>query len=407
MAMGVTLATGALLLSSPAKAQERGRAAGFRVDFRLNSSTISTSYMHTGETLRALADSIAAAGIANIDSLNVRSFSSPEGRHGYNLRLSERRADAIGDYLRLTYPSLADRISISAGGESWQLFREQVTSDPSLSEEQRPELLRIIGSDASAEEKKTMLRAYDGKLWAELVRSWFPEMRRSFITLKWTESRTAFPSVPALDGDRFPTPEAVAPESGISAADSRDTRRRRTVFALKTNLLYDAVTALNFELEVPLGERFSIAIEDVFPWWNWGPGGNKYCFQIWEMGIELRRWFSGTPGHGRLCGHFVAPYIMSGIYDLQWDRSLCLQGEFVSAGISYGFSFPVGKVCNLELAVSAGFLSSDWRHYQPDGDYGQLYRDPFRYGKLSYFGPTKLKVSAVFPIRMKYGRASR
>ena len=41
--------------------------------------------------------------------------------------------------------------------------------------------------------------------------------------------------------------------------------------ALKTNLLLDAVTAVNAEIEFPIGKHFSILVEDIFPWWSWGP----------------------------------------------------------------------------------------------------------------------------------------
>ena len=70
---------------------------------------------------------------------------------------------------------------------------------------------------------------------------------------------------------------------------------RKTIIALKTNLLYDLITALNFEIEIPIGNKFSIAVEDVFPWWSWGPHDRKYCFQMWEMGIEP---FVEVPAHG-------------------------------------------------------------------------------------------------------------
>ena len=61
--------------------------------------------------------------------------------------------------------------------------------------------------------------------------------------------------------------------------------------ALKTNLLYDAVTALNIEFEVPIGKQWSVAVENLFPWWEFN---NKYCFQLWEMGAEGRYWFHRT-----------------------------------------------------------------------------------------------------------------
>ena len=94
---------------------------------------------------------------------------------------------------------------------------------------------------------------------------------------------------------------------------------RKTIIALKTNLLYDLITALNFEIEIPIGNKFSIAVEDVFPWWSWGPHDRKYCFQMWEMGIEPRWWFRRTDEREVLTGQFFGVYGMSAKYDFQWN----------------------------------------------------------------------------------------
>ena len=52
----------------------------------------------------------------------------------------------------------------------------------------------------------------------------------------------------------------------------------------------------------------------------------------------------------------------------------------------------------MEFSVSAGYISSDYRHYQPDDGYDHLYRDKFKVGRMSWSGPTKLKVSLVLPL---------
>ena len=52
----------------------------------------------------------------------------------------------------------------------------------------------------------------------------------------------------------------------------------------------------------------------------------------------------------------------------------------------------------MEFSVSAGFLRTDYRHYQPDPGYEHLFRDKYNVGTVSWFGPTKLKVSLVIPI---------
>ena len=196
----------------------------------------------------------------------------------------------------------------------------------------------------------------------------------------------------------------------LAKADSTYIRPKKMIAAVKTNLLYDAVTALNVEVEVPIGRHFSVMVEDVFPWWE---TKNKYCFQMWEMGLEGRYWFKGWDPDGRekLRGLFAGVYAMSSKYDFQWDRDINLQGEYWSAGVSAGYAMPIGrrKRVNLEFSLAVGPMHTVFRHYQPTQSYDKLIRDPYNAGidyKTGqwYFGPTKAKVSLVVPICVPTGK---
>ena len=89
---------------------------------------------------------------------------------------------------------------------------------------------------------------------------------------------------------------------------------------------------------------------------------------------------------------------MSGKYDFQWEKELCYQGEYWSAGITYGYALPICKWANMEFSISAGYLYSDYRHYQPDDGWEHLFRDYYNAGKVRWIGPTKAKISLVIPI---------
>ena len=111
------------------------------VDFRWDWAVIDFDYMGTGKTLSNLRALIREIGMANIDSLEVISYSSPEGRFDYNLNLSKRRAQAMIDYFAQTYDSLFPRISVRPDGESWHLFRAKAASDTMLDEATRHAVL--------------------------------------------------------------------------------------------------------------------------------------------------------------------------------------------------------------------------------------------------------------------------
>ena len=210
--------------------------------------------------------------------------------------------------------------------------------------------------------------------------------------------------------DSLATAEVVPADTLAVKADSTYVRPKNMIAAVKTNLLYDAVTALNVEVEVPLGRHFSVMVEDVFPWWE---TGNKYCFQMWEMGLEGRYWFKGWDriSTEKLRGFFAGVYAMSSKYDFQWDRDVNLQGEYWSAGVSGGYAMAIGrrKRVNLEFSLAVGPMHTVFRHYQPTQSYDKLIRDPYNAGidyKTGqwYFGPTKAKVSLVVPICVRTGK---
>ena len=312
------------------------------VDFRWDWAVIDFDYMGTGKTLSNLRALIRGIGMANIDSLEVISYSSPEGRFDYNLNLSKRRAQAMMDYLAKTYDSLFPKISVRPDGESWHLFRVKAASDTTLDETTLHAVLEIVDSDLHPDIKKLRLKTIDsGRLYNYFVKTYFVDLRRSFIRVTWFERD------PLITRAGLPCRISAIVPAGIALRDPGlrmtpillPATNRKTIIALKTNLLYDLITALNFEIEIPIGNKFSIAVEDVFPWWSWGPHDRKYCFQMWEMGIEPRWWFRRTDEREVLTGQFFGVYGMSAKYDFQWNIKACYQGEYWSTGITCSRSY--------------------------------------------------------------------
>jgi hypothetical protein len=103
-----------------------------------------------------------------------------------------------------------------------------------------------------------------------------------------------------------------------------------------------------------------------------------------------------------LTGHFLGLYGWTGKSDIQIDNRLgCYQFDFCSAGLTYGYSMPLGKHLNMEFSISAGYAQIPYQHYIPTEDWSLLIRDDNKAGTLHYFGPTKAEISLVIPIRAK------
>ena len=372
----------------------------YEVHFRWDKSRIDTKYLGNDRVFARMAEQIDSIGDAKINSVLIVSQSSPEGRVHHNTNLSKRRAAAMRSYMVGHYPRLKNRLTIVPDGESWQQLRQYIVDDNTISEASKERILQIIDDDSVPIEEKKLRLAGDNH-YRYLYAKYYPVIRNSQIEIVYQKPippiampKLAFPSCGIEQPAHIHKPFSVS----YQYAKTRDT----LVIAAKTNLLYDAITALNFELEIPIGNHFSVAVEDVFPWWE---KDNKYCFQMWEMGVEGRYWFRKNAYYAdKLRGHFLGAYGMSAKFDFQNDRKLCYQGEYWSAGLTYGYSLKLCKHLNMEFSLSVGWLSSAYRHYYPADDYDLLWRDKNNVGRIGYFGPTKLKVALVCPIRIPYNK---
>lgn len=412
------------------------------VYFPLSETTIRPEYMGNEANIAVLREMLSDPNRVP-SRVFIEGAASPEGPVSINERLGATRAKVLVDFLTSEFPYLKDRIVVRSVAEDWAGLRASILANGTLGSAEKEELIGIIDSNNSPARKEALLKA--SASYPVVEKECLPYIRYARIgniefeapavtepadtTPKDTTPKDTVTTVVPADTtsapvavdttDLFPardTLEAVAPvdttakvnpyEGGIVPAFPAPAKGyRNMIAAVKTNLLYDAVTGLNVEVEVPIANRFSVAWEDVFPWWE---TGNKYCFQLWEMGAEARFWFKPweTVGTEKLRGWFVGPYVMSGKYDFQYDKSLNYQGELWSVGATAGYAMPIGKKkrVNLEFSLSMGYMKTHFRHYLPTDSYDKLIHDPA--GDGSFYNifkyPTKAKVSLVVPI--SYGK---
>ncbi len=179
------------------------------------------------------------------------------------------------------------------------------------------------------------------------------------------------------------------------------------LFAVKSNLLYDAATVLNFEIEVPIGERFSVAGEWIFPWWcndDGTKGSERRRTQLLNGTLEGRYWLGKRSRYQRLCGWFGGVYMGFGLYDFERE-AVGYQGEScVNVGVSGGFSHLLNRVGSLRMEYSLGFgyFSSDYQYYEATyGSDKAWHPIILEEGRFKWFGLTRAKVSLVWMITRK------
>ena len=370
------------------------------MEFRWDSSVIDEEYRNNRAIFTSLDKTIKSLDIERIDSVVIVAKASPEGVLEHNNALARRRANAMRRYVSDRYPELVPLLKVRAEGEAWEELRSYVVSDDVMSQQEKQRVLRILDNETISVGTRKWRLERDAR-YGYLYRTYYPILRNSTLLVIYVDGERVMPI--ALNNPL--TSEMRPRKLALAKVEQEVVPVRDTVlFALKSNMLYDALTVLNAELEVPISRHFSVAVEYLFPWWE---RNNKYCLQYLELGVEGRYWFRNNVHKAdRLGGHFLGLYGMSAMYDIQHDYNPAYQGELWSAGLTYGYAMRVGKKkrISLEFSLSVGYLSTGYRNYFPADNYDELYINKLNTGRLRYFGPTKLKVSLVVPINIGYNK---
>lgn len=378
--------------------------------FRFDRSLVEKDYMDNARSLSSLCQLFSdSLSVSRIDSVIILAYSSPEGSSSYNARLSHLRASAVKNYLVWKYPHLDQRrIRTCPRGENWNDFRRLIVEDPLIPH--REEVLQILDHVPDASRCKMLLQKLNrGIAYRYIEDNILKYLRNAAVCLIRLKPDTCrISSIPfPLSGERLsvrkisrnllsvPSPVHEATVSCLRRQEAEVARR--PLLAIKTNLLFDLCLVPNVEVELPLGRRWSLNGEWMFPWWLFD--GDKYCMQLLSGTLEGRLWLGNRSKRRMLTGHFLGIYAGGGKYDLQWDTN-GYQGEFyIASGISYGYSTPIARHLNLEFSVGIGMLRTTYEHYHARDNYQTLLWQ--NNGKYTWFGPTKAKISLVWLLNRK------
>lgn len=387
----------------------------FALYYRNDRTDVDEGYRENTENLAEIRRYLQSS--PHIDSITIYAYASPEGVYERNVWLSKRRAAVAREYiLRYLSPSsdlAPDKIILRPMEENWDGLYEAIVNDYHRAD--RDKVLAILQSDVRNDTKKWRLRQLsNGDTYKYILRHIMPQLRLATWICVWVNPVPPDPPKPPKPPVNIePVKTAgfavapvvkplVAPTLSIPARASM----KRTILALKTNMLYDAVTAVNFSVEGVINRNFSILYEHHCPWWL--SDNNRYCLQFLSFGGEFRWWFKPTTAkyaartdwvkRDALVGHFLGLYGFGGKLDLQAKRKGCYQAEFLSFGLTYGYSVPIAKRLNLEFSISVGYADIPYRHYIPTDDYDLLIRDRNKQGRTHYVGPTKVEIALVVPI---------
>ena len=192
-----------------------------------------------------LLDEIRHDPVYRLTYIWIGGSASPEGPTDWNLRLGQRRADAltrlIGDQTGLS----AEWFRTDNLGEDWTSFERMLASDRRIPK--RDEVLEILRSTPDNEARKRKIRDLDGgQTWQQIIRELFPPLRNARMVIVYQRPKNDGIGAEAA----FPAPllrvaEQPLPAAGLPAAPEGGCGCGKWLIAAKTNLLFDAALVAN------------------------------------------------------------------------------------------------------------------------------------------------------------------
>lgn len=183
--------------------------------------------------------------------------------------------------------------------------------------------------------------------------------------------------------------------------DRTERKTGNTVLMARTNLIYDAALCPNIGIELQVGKGLAWQFDYGEAWWN--SHSRKKYYSLIFFQTEVRKYFGkkaeGTPYRG----HHAGVYLQMGMYDLENGGKGHISPELddnIGFGISYGYSFRLGKRLSLDCTLGLGVLRSKYQGYLPVGDRFVTTGT----NRKTWVGPTKVETSLVWDISKRNRR---
>lgn len=164
--------------------EEKGSAF---INFVVNKWDILPDYMNNPTELQKIHNSVNIVrndSNVTISKMVIEGYASPEGSNSHNLFLSEKRTEALNQYLKRIGTVKGIRMEARGKGENWEGFLKRLRSDRSIP--QREKLLSIANANIDPDAKERRMRSEAGQGYTYVLRNIFPSLRCSNYTVVYT-----------------------------------------------------------------------------------------------------------------------------------------------------------------------------------------------------------------------------
>lgn len=363
--------------------------------FNRDEVKIDTNYLNNASQLDSLCSMLAK--YSHIDSVNIYAYSSPEGTKTHNLWLSQQRAESIRDFIIANLPKetklRAQDIHLFPMGENWHGLTKELEANYNLMNRDR--VLKIMYAEVPGDTKKWRLRNLDnGFTYRWIIQHHMSTLRvATWVGIYSSEPKpeTKVESAPMQKIEQTIVPEDTVPAPVIVPVTANESGLR---WALKTNLLYDAVLVPNIGAEFYLGNQMSIAADWHYAWWN----TDDWYWRTYGGEVAVRKWIGRNSKENPFTGHHIGIYGQILIYDFLTGNKGYMSGKpgqtifdkpSYGIGLEYGFSLPVARKLNLDFVIGVGYHGGTYNEYRIVDDCYVWQAQK----KRSFFGPTKAEIT--------------
>lgn len=189
-------------------------------------------------------------------------------------------------------------------------------------------------------------------------------------------------------------PKAVAEPQPQPAATPESMQREAPYgFAVRTNLLYDALLMPTLGVEWRFNEHVGIRLDGSLSWWG---GKHDKVQKMWLLNPEVRwyllrekRFYVGASGsYGE---YNIYKYMLGGIV----SKDTGYQGTMWNAGLTVGYQLPLSRCFSIDFNLGLGYTRSEYDSFSiTDGV--RVYEESNKTKK--FWGPTQAGISLVWTI---------
>ena len=383
--------------------------------FRPGYSLLELSYRDNAANMKALTrgiQTIKGNPCVQLQHIRILSAASPEGNSALNKRVAKRRGERLRDYLKETLVLPDSIFTVSSAGEDWQGLAALIAKEKTPWRNKALQIIRhtpewVTRNGKVVDGRKRQLQNLDGgKAWKYMLDNHFYTLRTGAVVVCEVKTLAA-ESTPSAAEARLEqarseqarlesasqspsSPPFPAIPSQVHPSSESQSPSVASYFALKSNLLYDALLVPNLSLEASIGSGWTLGAGGMLAWWN-KDAKHRY-WRIYGGDLEIRKYFGTLSKSKPLQGHHLGIYGDFLTYDFEFGAKGYQSKATYAAGIKYGYSHPIANRLNLDFALGIGYLHSNYKTYVPrDGCY--VYQET---KKRKWLGPTQAEISLVW-----------